>query len=128
MWPSVEAVKYASSEWRESNCLPGVRYEIAKVSLVRRAEITKRVRALLAELEYRTAGPGLEDRLAASELESAIDRVYIEWGLVRVSHLEIDGEEAGVASLVQRGPEKLCREIAAAIRKQCHLSEDERKN
>ncbi len=128
MWPSVETVKYASSEWCESSTMPGVRYEIAKVSLVRRTEITKRVRALLTELEYRKAGAELEDRLGASELESAIDRVYVEWGLLRVSHLEIDGEEAGVAALVQRGPERLCREIAASIRKQCSLSEDERKN
>jgi hypothetical protein len=120
--------QYASSEWRNAESVPGVRYEIAKVSLARRAEITRRVRSLLAELEYHSAGSGVEDRLAAAEAASRVDRVYVEWGLLRVEGLEIDGEPCGVAALVERGPEELCREIAAAIRRQCRLSEEERKN
>ncbi len=124
-----EAVtRYASSEWRESESLPGVRYEIVKVSLARRAEITRRVRTLLAEIEYHSAGGGVEDRLAAAEAASRVDRAYVEWGLLGVEGLEIDGEPCGVAALVERGPEELSREVAAAIRRQCRLSEEERKN
>lgn len=122
------AAQYASSEWRDAESVPGVRYEMVKVSLARRAEITRRVRTLLAELEYHSAGSGVEDRLAAAEAASRVDRVYVEWGLLRVEGLDIDGEPCGVASLVERGPEELCREIATAIRRQCRLSEEERKN
>lgn len=122
------AAQYSSSEWRTAESVPGVRYEIVRVSLARRAEITRRVRALLAEFEHHSGGDGLEDRLAAAEVASRADRVYLEWGLLRVEGLEIDGEPCGVAALVERGPEGLCREIAAAIRGQCRLSEDERKN
>jgi hypothetical protein len=86
------------------------------------------VGALLAELECRAAGAALADRVAAAELECSIDRVYIEWGLKAIENLEIDGEPAGVAALIERGPEALAREIAAAVRARCQLSEEERKN
>jgi hypothetical protein len=120
--------QYASSEWREAKSVPGVRYEIVKVSLARRAEITRRVRSLLAELEYHGAGSGMDDRLAAAEVASRVDRVYVEWGLLRMEGLEIDGEPCGVTALVERGPEELSREIATQIRRQCRLSDEERKN
>lgn len=126
--PGARVMNYRSTEWREARCMPGVRYEIARISLSRRAEITRRVRTLVAELEYRSAGAELDDRLAAAEAASRVDRAYLEWGLLRVAGLEIDGEPCGVASLVERGPEELSREIAAEIRRQCSLSEDERKN
>jgi hypothetical protein len=122
------AGQYASSEWRDAKSVAGVRYEIVKVSLARRAEITRRVRSLLGELEYHGAGSGVDDRLAAAEVASRVDRVYVEWGLLRVEGLEIDGEPCGVAALVERGPEELSREIAAQIRRQCRLSDEERKN
>lgn len=123
-----EPAEYWSHEWREAQSVPGVSFQIRKVSLARRAEITRRVRELLAEIEYRDAGSGVEDRLAAAEVASRVDCLYIGWGLLRVDGLLIDGEPCGVASLVEAGPEELCREIAAAIRGQCRLSEQERKN
>ncbi|MCS7042140.1 MAG: hypothetical protein NZR01_05055 [Bryobacteraceae bacterium] len=86
------------------------------------------MRQLLAELEYRSAGDTLEDRLAAAELESRIDAAYIEWGLLRVENLRIDGEECTARLLIERGPEELAREIASAIRSECRLSGEERKN
>lgn len=128
MFRSDEPREYWSTEWRMSESYPGVRYQIVKVSLARRAEITRRVRTLLAELEYHGAGERLEDRLAAAEVASRVDQVYIDWGLVRVEGLEIDGEPCGVGALIVKGPEKLSREIAADLRRQCRLSEDERKN
>ena len=126
--PAINVAPYASSEWHEAASMQGVRYEIVKVSRARRAEITRRVRSLLAELEYHEAGEGVDDRLAAAEVASRVDRVYVEWGLLNVAGLEVDGEPCGVAVLVERGPERLCREIAAQLRRQCRLSEEERKN
>lgn len=121
-------VSYHSSLRIESVQAPGVSFEIAKVSLARRAEISRRIRGLLGELEYRSAGEGLEDKLAATELEAAIDRAYIEWGLLAVAGLTIDGEPATVRGVVERGPEGLAREIADAVRGQCQVSTEERKN
>ncbi len=121
-------MEYASTVTQESKVSAGVRYVIRRPSLQRRAEITRRVRQLLAELEYRSAGANVEDRLAAAELESRIDSLYLEWGLDRVEGLVIDGAEADARALIERGPEDLAREIAEAIRKECRLSEEERKN
>ena len=121
-------VWYASSEWMDSRVAPGVRYEVVRVSLVRRLEIARRVRELLSELEYRSAGSEAEDRLSAAILQSSIDRLYIAWGLLQVEGLAIDGEPATVSSLLEKGPEALCHEMAEALRRQCRLSEDERKN
>lgn len=120
--------EYWSTKAHESARYPGVRYVIRRPSLQRRAEITRLVRNLLAELEYRAAGAELEDRLSAAELENRVDSLYLEWGLERVEGLEVDGEECDVATLIERGPEELGREIAEAIRRECRLSEDERKN
>jgi hypothetical protein len=130
LWFSGEgtAMEYESTVTHESEAYAGVRYVIRRPSLQGRAEITRKVRQLLAELEYREAGESMEDRLAAAELESRIDAAYLEWGLVRVEGLKIDGAESDTRSLIERGPEDLCREIAAAIRQQCRLSEEERKN
>jgi hypothetical protein len=121
-------MNYQSTVKRESETCPGVRFEILRPSLGKRAEITARVRQLLAELEYRAAGQTMEDRLAAAELESRIDALYIDWGLVRVENLRIDGEECTARLLIDKGPEELAREIAAAIRSECGLSGEERKN
>lgn len=121
-------MEYASTVMQESKTTAGVRYVIRRPSLQRRAEITRRVRQLLAELEYRSAGEGVEDRLAAAELESRIDSVYLEWGLERLEGLLIDGTSADAKALIERGPEALAREIAEAVRKECRLSEEERKN
>jgi hypothetical protein len=120
--------QYSSTAVRDSAVCPGVRFTIVRPSLERRAEITSRVRRLLAELEFRAAGQGLEDQLAAAELESRIDKEYIEWGLVRIENLTVDGRECDAKALVQRGPESLAREIANAIRCECRLGEEERKN
>ena len=119
---------YSSTTVRDSAVYPGVRFTIVRPSLARRAEITSRVRRLLSELEYRAAGQGIEDQLAAAELESRIDREYIEWGLVRVENLRIDGQDCDARMLAERGPEPLAREIAQAIRRECRLGEEERKN
>jgi hypothetical protein len=121
-------MEYVSTIMRESKTTPGVRFVIRRPSLQRRAEITRRVRQLLAELEYRSAGESLTDKLAAAELESRIDSIYLEWGLEEVEGMRIDGEVCDARALIERGPEELAREIADAIRSECRLSEDERKN
>jgi hypothetical protein len=61
-------------------------------------------------------------------LELAADRVYVEWGVLEVAGLEIDGVASTVGMAVELGPEVLCREMAGAVRAELTLNEDERKN
>jgi hypothetical protein len=119
-WQSRTAIP--SESW------PGVEFVIARITFGRRLELMKRVRDLAVRLEYFDAGREEKNRIEASLLGAQLDRVYIEWGLEEVRGLEIDGEPATPASLVERGPEKLFQEALAAVKAECGLTEQERKN
>jgi hypothetical protein len=54
--------------------------------------------------------------------------MYLQWGLVRIEGLVIDGEAATAVQLLEKGPEDLASEVVGAIKEQCGLSETERKN
>jgi len=47
---------------------------------------------------------------------------------VGVSGLRVDGVAATPETVVERGPEELCREALAAVRAQTGLTDEERKN
>ena len=81
-----------------------------------------------AEVEFLEAGEDAREKLEAAVLAAEIDRAYLEWGLVAIEGLEIDGEAATPAALIGRGPLDLATEILARIKAECGLSEDERKN
>lgn len=98
------------------------------MSFGRRLELGRRVRELSQKIEFLEAGTEFRDRVEGSILGAEVDRMYLEWGLLSVKGLRIDGEPATPQSLIERGPEPLAREIVAAIRSECHLSEEERKN
>lgn len=126
--PQPEEQEWASREWVESKAMEGVRFEIARISFLRRIELLKRLRGLLAEVECRAAGEGEADRVESARLGIEVQKTYIEWGLKAIEGLLIDGEPATLESLLARGPERLCEEIAEAVRKRSFLSEEERKN
>lgn len=88
----------------------------------------RRVRQLSGQFEFERAGSSIDDRLQASLTAAAIDELYLSWGLISIDGLELDGREASPESLALCGPEPLCREIIAAIKRECALTEDERKN
>lgn len=119
---------YESGLTLESRSMPGVRYTVARMSFGRRIELGRRVRELSKRLDFHEAGNDIQDRIETGILASEIERVYLEWGLLKVEGLTIDSEPATGSSIAERGPEGLAREIAAAIRQQCGLTEDERKN
>ena len=125
---SDEGSRYSSLEWVESAVIPGVRFAIRRISLALRVEITRRIQRLLAELEYREGGEGLEDRLSAATVAAEVDMAYLGWGLAHIEGLAIDGDAATASTLAENGPEALSREIAKAIRDRCHVTEPERKN
>jgi hypothetical protein len=99
------------------------------MSFGRRLDLTRRVQELAKRIAFLAAG----EQDTATEAERAllgaeIDREYLSWGLVSVDGLEIDGEPATPASLLEAGPEALVREALEAVRREAGLSEHERKN
>ena len=108
--------------------MEGVRYTIARMTFGRRIELMRRVRQLSSRIEFEKAGSHVSDQIAASILGAEIDELYLRWGLIALEGLELDGLEASTDALIEAGPELLCREIIAAIKRECSLSEEERKN
>ena len=126
--PLPEPTEYRSTTEWESVVLPGVRVEILRPSLARRTELTRALFPIAQRLERESAGDGVADRCAAAISVTEIELALVKWGLRSVEGLTIDGVEATPASLCEKGPEELCREIATRIRRECGLNEAERKN
>jgi hypothetical protein len=121
-------VTYESVAVVESRVAEGVRFEVARMSFGRRVELMRRVRELARKMEFLEAGPEPADRMDAALLQAEVDRLYLEWGLVGVSGLSVDGCAASPQVLVESGPEALVREALTAVRAETGLSEEERKN
>ena len=123
---------WESRIWFDAAAMDGVRYEIVRVSFGRRIELARRIREIGRKMEYLEAGAALEngarEKLEATVLAAEIDRAYLEWGLISVEGLEIDGIAATPETLIDRGPVELAMEILGRIKSECGMTEDERKN
>jgi hypothetical protein len=122
------ALHYDSVIVIDSKALPGVRFAIRRISFGRRMELSRRVRELTRKADFLAASTELHEKIEANILAQEIDAMYLQWGLVRVEGLVIDGQAATVGQLLESGPEEATREVVAAIKAQCGLSETERKN
>lgn len=122
------ALQYESALSTDSKAAPGVRFAIHRISFGRRMELSRRVRELSRKAEFLAAGTEIDEKIEANILAQEIDAMYLQWGLISVEGLTIDGEPASCEQLLEKGPEGLVREIVSAIRAQCGLSEEERKN
>jgi hypothetical protein len=91
-------------------------------------ELCRRVRDISRKAAFLEAGNELDEKIEASILAQEIDAMYVEWGLESIEGLSIDGEAAGGAELLAKGPDALAREVVDAIKHECGLSEAERKN
>lgn len=111
----------------QSSILTEVEYEIARMSFGRRLELSKRIREATKQLEFLDAG-GVLEKMEAAALSLEIDRIYLNWGLNDVRGIEIDGSRASVQTFIASGPELLVGEALAHIKRECGLSEEERKN
>jgi hypothetical protein len=120
--------RYESVVWFESQEVKGVRFAIAKMSFGRRLELARRIREIGRKAEFLDASADAREKLEGAVLGIEIDRAYLEWGLVDVQGLVIDGEVADAQALIERGPVGLAAEALAKIKAECGLSEDERKN
>ena len=125
--PSPDLTSYSSVIWTESSSYAGVRYGLRRMSLGNRIELTKKVRELTLQNEFLQAG-STTDQLQALLGDLLGRRVYLEWGLSEIQGLAIDGVPATPESLIEKGPESLCNEIASAILASLHLSDEESKN
>lgn len=121
-------IVWNSNKTVASEKIPGVEFVITRMTFGRRLELMKRVRDLAARLEYFDAGREEKNRIEASLLGGQLDRLYIEWGLEEIRGLELDGEPATPMLLIDRGPEELVQEALSAIKRECGLNEQERKN
>jgi len=105
-----------------------VRFRVVRISVARRIELARRIREIGRKVECLVAGQDPREKLEAAVLAAEIDRVYLEWGLEEITGLTIDGEQATPEALIDKGPLDLAREILARIKRECGLSENERKN
>jgi hypothetical protein len=121
-------MNYESCTTLASASRPGVSFTIRRMSLERRAELTRRLQELFGRIEFLQAGSDPREGIEAALLATEVERVYLLWGLAEVRGLEIDGQPATPETLAAAGPEDLCREIVAAVKAESGLSEAERKN
>jgi len=119
---------WESRVWFDAEAMDGVRYEIVRVSFGRRIELARRIREIGRRMEYLEAGNDARETLEATVLAAEIDRAYLEWGLIAVEGLEIDGAAATPETLIDQGPVELAMEILGRIKSECGMTEDERKN
>jgi hypothetical protein len=120
--------QYESVAWFDAESTEGVRYAIARISFGRRMELARRMREIGRKAEFLAAGDDAREKLEAVVVSAEIDRAYLEWGLISVAGLTIDGEAAEPVVVIDRGPMKLTAEILARIKAEWSLSGDERKN
>ncbi len=120
-------VRFESLRWVDSETMAGVRFAVRRPSLGQRIELTRRVHELTLRHEFLKAGSEAE-KLEGALGELMVQQLYIEWGLKAIEGLEIDGEPATPAALIDRGPEELAVEVAFCVVRECGLTEDDRKN
>ncbi len=124
-----EAVhSYDSAVWFDAESAAGVRFAIARLTFGRRLELARRIREIGRKAEFLAAGTDVRDKLDAAVVGAEVDRAYIEWGLLAVEGLTIDGEAANPQVVVEKGPLGLAMEILGRVKAECGLSETERKN
>ncbi len=119
---------YRSERTLESKCVPDVKFTIARMSFGRRVELTRRVWELASRLECLAAGNDPKEKLEAALAAGEIERVYLNWGLLGIEGLVVDGQAATPELLAAAGPEELTREIIDAIKTESGLATDEAKN
>jgi hypothetical protein len=122
------ALRYESAIWIDSQVRAGVKFAIHRVSFAHRMDLSRRVREISRKAEFLQASTELHEKIEANILAQEIDAMYLQWGLVSIEGLAIDGERATAELLLEKGPEDLAREVVRAIKEQCGLSEAERKN
>jgi hypothetical protein len=119
---------YASVTTMDSLAAPGVRLVLRKMSFARRVELMRKIRELARRVEFLAAGRDVGEEMDAALVRAEIERLYLTWGVKKIEGLAIDGGPATPEGLAEAGPEALFREAVEAVKKECGLSGEERKN
>lgn len=120
--------EYESVSWFDAESAEGVRYAVARISFGRRIDLARRMREISRKAEFLAAGGDTRERLEAVVVGAEIDRAYLEWGLMAIAGLTIDGETANPAAVIEKGPVALATEILERVKAEWSLTGDERKN
>lgn len=112
----------------QSRVCPGVKVTLKRISFWRRSELMKRLAPILAKARAIASSNDAEDLSSSGMLRREISQILLEWGIVEVSGLRIDGAQATKATLLTDGPEELVLEIFGELQRQLSLNESERKN
>ena len=121
-------ISHASTFQVQSELHPNVVFTLRRITFSRRLELLKRLHPLVARHEHAAAGSSISEQVVTGISTAEIEQMYLDWGLVSITGLEIDGQACTPDTLVAQGPEDLCREVLDHIRRECGLTEDERKN
>lgn len=124
----LDRTHYESGVWFDAESHAGVRYRVRRVSVAGRIELARRIREVGRRAEFLEASTDVRDKLEAAVVSGEMDREYLDWGLLEVEGLRIDGEAATPQALIERGPLGLGLEIVRQIKAECSLTDDERKN
>jgi hypothetical protein len=117
---------YESTVQRESNVLPGVTYQIDRMSFGRRIELMKHIREATTLYDFNQAAEK-PNQMAQAILSAEVDRLYLRWGLKEIGGILIDGVPATPELLMLSGPESLVQEALAFVRIETGLNEEEKK-
>jgi hypothetical protein len=98
------------------------------MSFQNRVALLRDMQTLMARHEFLKAGEEPGDQLEALRVEHEIAQLFLQWGLVDIQGLTVDGAPATVSTLLGSGPEELVREALGTIVGQIGLTEEERKN
>jgi hypothetical protein len=137
LWPSADRDasrrggrehEYESTVAIQSSSFPGVNFSVNRISFGRRMELCRRIREIGQKLEFLDAGDNFREKVEANLLSHEIDQIYLEWGLAGIEGLTIDGETANLELVIAKGPEALTKEIVEAVKAQCGLTGEQRKN
>lgn len=120
--------RYESTAWFDSESVPGVRFAVSRMSLGRRIALTRKVREIARNAEFLEAGQSAQEKMEAALVLAEVERIYLEWGLVGIEGLEIDGQAATPETAIERGPIRLAMEMLGRVKQEAGLSEDETKN
>jgi hypothetical protein len=119
---------FDSALWFDAESAAGVRYAIARLTFGRRLDLARRIREIGRRAEFLAAGTDAREKLEAAVVGAEVDRAYLEWGLLAVEGLTIDGEAATPQAVMDKGPLALATEILGRVKSECGLGEAERKN
>ena len=105
-----------------------MRLLLRRMSFQRRTELGRAVKELAVRLEFHRAGAGTGEQIEQALVAAEIDAMYFRWGVEAIEGLRLDGVAADVETALRDGPVALVVEVVERIKRECGLSENERKN